>query len=118
MGPLGEQQVGPGGALAEEHQHRAVAGVGVLRGDIAREVVGVTKDIYPEFALELARTTGATYPQLADPGDDISGTEIRPRGYPAFAFLTADGEVEMTAGGIDSVEDLVDLVDSELGIEL
>lgn len=82
-------------------------------------VVGITKDIYPEFALELARTTGATYPQLADPGDDISGTEIRPRGgYPAFAFLTADGEVEMTVGGIDSVDELVELVESKLGIEL
>ena len=30
VGPLGQQQVGPGRALAEEHQHGALAGVGPL----------------------------------------------------------------------------------------
>ncbi|WP_244931049.1 TlpA disulfide reductase family protein [Nocardioides sp. W7] len=81
-------------------------------------VVGVTNDLWPEQAFELARTTGATYPQLADPGNDVQGTEIRPRGYPAFAFLTSDGDVEMVLGGIDSVDELVELAEDNLGITL
>ena len=81
-------------------------------------VVGVTNDLFPEQALELARTTGATYPQLADPGNDVQATELRPRGYPTFAFLREDGTVEMEAGGIDSADELVDLVEQHLGITL
>lgn len=81
-------------------------------------IVGVTNDIYPEFALELARDTGARYPQLADPGSDVAATELRPRGFPSFAFLSADGEVTMTAGGIDSVAEMVELVEANLGVTL
>ena len=81
-------------------------------------VIGITNDLYPEFALKLARDTGARYPQLADPGNDLQATDLRPRGYPTFAFLREDGGIEMTAGGIDSVDDLVDLVEKNLGITL
>jgi thiol-disulfide isomerase/thioredoxin len=81
-------------------------------------VVGVTKDIYPEAAFELMRSTGARYPQLADPGDDVPTTALRPRGYPAFAFIAEDGSFELTAGGIESAEELADLVEDHLGITL
>lgn len=81
-------------------------------------VVGITNDLFPAQALELARTTGATYPQLADPGNDVQGTDLRPRGYPTFAFLREDGTVEMSAGGIDSVAELTALVEEHLGITL
>jgi thiol-disulfide isomerase/thioredoxin len=81
-------------------------------------VLGITKDVFPEYALELARSTGARYPQLADPGDEIGSTEIRPRGYPTFAFVDAEGELTLAAGGIDSVTELVDLVEKNLGITL
>lgn len=81
-------------------------------------IVGITNDLFPAQALELARTTGARYPQLADPGNDVQGTDLRPRGYPTFVFLREDGEVEMTAGGIESVGELVDLVEDNLGITL
>lgn len=81
-------------------------------------VVGITKDVYPEFALLKARDAGATYPQLADPGDDISGTDIRPRGYPGFVFLREDGTAEVRTGGIESVDEMVDLVETHLGVTL
>lgn len=81
-------------------------------------VIGITNDRWPEQAFELARTTGATYPQLADPGNDAQGTDIRPKGYPTFVFLREDGTVEMTAGGIDSVDELVELAETHLGITL
>ena len=40
VGALGEQQVGTLGALAEEHQHRALAGVGGRRGHEPADVLG------------------------------------------------------------------------------
>jgi thiol-disulfide isomerase/thioredoxin len=81
-------------------------------------IIGVTNDIFPEAPLELARDTGATYPQLADPGDELSGSDIRSRFKPAFVFLHEDGEVEVVQGGIESADEMVDLVEQHLGITL
>jgi thiol-disulfide isomerase/thioredoxin len=81
-------------------------------------VVGITTDIWPEQALEMARETGAHYPQLADPGNEAQSTDIRPKGFPTFVFLGADGTVEMDSGGIESADELVDLVETHLGITL
>ncbi|WP_164477752.1 TlpA disulfide reductase family protein [Nocardioides pantholopis] len=82
-------------------------------------VIGIDiMDVMPKAALELAEQTGARYPQLADPGGDLQGTDLRAIGYPTFAFLDADGETTMVGGGIESAEELVELVEEHLGIAL
>jgi thiol-disulfide isomerase/thioredoxin len=75
-------------------------------------------DVLPGAALDLVKKTGVTYPLLADPGGDIQTTDIRPPGLPYFVFLAADGTVSEAAGGIDSAEQLVDLVKKNLGVTL
>lgn len=81
-------------------------------------ILGVTTDVFPEAAFEMTRETGARYPQLADPGSDLAASDLRVRQYPSFAFLSADGEVSMAAGGVDSADDLADQVEQYLGITL
>lgn len=82
------------------------------------QVIGITNDIWPEYALELARKTGAQYPQLADPSNDVTGSSLRVRAFPTFAFIAEDGSVTIRPGGIDSSGELVDLVETELGVAL
>lgn len=85
-------------------------------------VLGVDyQDIYPGVALELARETGATYPQLADPGGDLNGREPFPimRGAPYLGFVDESGRiVHSKFGGIESVDELVELVREHLGVTL
>lgn len=82
-------------------------------------VIGIDfLDVAPDAAMELVEETGATYPLLADPGGELQATELRPRGLPTFVFLAADGEVTMTAGGVESSDELVDLVREHLGVDL
>jgi thiol-disulfide isomerase/thioredoxin len=84
-------------------------------------VIGIDyQDVQPAEALKLARKSGVTYPLLADPGGDINGRDPVPvmRGIPMFLFVSADGDVQVVPGGIDSVDELVDLVDEHLGVSL
>lgn len=84
-------------------------------------VLGIDyQDQQPEAALELAKKSGVTYPLVADAGGDINGNDPVPRfvGIPVFLFVGADGDVQVAAGGIDSANDLVDLVQDKLGISL
>lgn len=83
-------------------------------------VLGVDSgDTMPGAALELAEKSGVTYPLVADPGQDLQGTSLSVRGYPTFFFLTADGRLEgPVAGGVDSVDQVVALVEQHLGISL
>lgn len=82
-------------------------------------VIGIDYlDTIPGLAMELVKETGATYPLLADPGGELQATSLRPKGLPTFVFLSADGTVEMTAGGIESADELVDLVETHLGVTL
>jgi thiol-disulfide isomerase/thioredoxin len=84
-------------------------------------VIGVDyQDRQPKAALQLARKSGVTYPLLADPGGDLNANDPIPviRGIPVFLFVDADGEVAFVPGGIDSVDELVGLVDEHLGIDL
>ncbi len=86
-------------------------------------VLGIDfNDVKPGAALELARETGATYPSLADPGGELMGKrafQIASRGLPAFVLIDADGEVvQQLSGGVDTVEDLVDMVRTHLGVDL
>jgi thiol-disulfide isomerase/thioredoxin len=78
-------------------------------------------DLQPQAALEFAKKVGATYPQLADPGGDLSGQAPFPRiyGYPYLAIVDADGAIAYQKfGGIDSYDEFVDLVDEHLGMDL
>ena len=85
-------------------------------------VLGVDgTDMQPQAALEFAREVGVTYPQLADPGGDLSGQAPFPyiRGYPYLAIVDADGEVAYQQfGGVDSYAELVQLVNQHLGTDL
>lgn len=84
-------------------------------------VLGIDyQDTQPAAALELAKKSGVTYPLVADPGGDLNANDPVPviRGLPYLLFLDADGEVTTVAGGIESADDLVDLVDEHLGIQL
>jgi hypothetical protein len=71
-------------------------------------------------AMDLVRKTGVTYPLLADPQGDLQGNTPFPArmGLPLFAFVDAEGRVELAAGGVGSVDDLVGLVDEHLGVQL
>ena len=82
------------------------------------QVIGVSIDVWPDHALKLAKKTGATYPQLADPDASVTGSDLRVRTFPSFAFIAEDGSVTVLAGGVDSSAELVDLVESELDIAL
>ncbi|MCW2767301.1 MAG: Redoxin domain protein [Nocardioides sp.] len=85
-------------------------------------VLGIDwQDPQPKAALELAASSGVTYPLLADPQDDLSGAAPLPnlRGLPFVAFVDADGKVvhqEFVA--ITSEKQLVDLVAKNLRVAL
>lgn len=84
-------------------------------------VLGIDyNDVHPESALALAEETGATYPSLADPGGELMGKKhFTIRGLPAFLFLDADGNVTATIhGGVESSDEVVELVREHLGVEL
>lgn len=84
-------------------------------------VIGLDyQDVQPEAALELARKSGVTYPLVADPGGDVNAQDPVPviYGIPIFLLVGADGDVAVAQGGVDSVEDLVAMVDDKLGIAL
>jgi hypothetical protein len=57
---------------------------------------------------------------VADPGGDINAKSPIPviRGIPQFAFVTADGDVSIASGGVDSVDELVELANDHLGTNL
>jgi thiol-disulfide isomerase/thioredoxin len=82
-------------------------------------VVGVDwLDTYPGAALDLAERTGATYPSYADPCGDLQETDLVIPGLPTFVFIREDGSIEMASGGLDTVDDVVELAEAKLGIEL
>jgi thiol-disulfide isomerase/thioredoxin len=78
-------------------------------------------DTQPEAALGLAEITGARYPQLADPGGDLYDQDdlrVAP-GLPQFILVDADGKVvKQLAGGVDTVAEVVDMVETYLGVSL
>jgi thiol-disulfide isomerase/thioredoxin len=57
---------------------------------------------------------------LAAPQGELPGKAPCPArmGLPLFAFVDADGTVELAAGGVDSVDELAALVDEHLGVDL
>lgn len=86
-------------------------------------MVGVDfNDVHPDGALALAEETGATYPSVADPGGELMTEDafaIARRGLPAFVFVDEDGVVVgQDSGGVESVDEVRELVSTHLGIEL
>jgi thiol-disulfide isomerase/thioredoxin len=60
--------------------------------DRSVRIVGVTDDPDRDAALELAATTGVTYPLLVDPAGRLRSA-LNVASLPSTAFLAADGEV-------------------------
>ena len=84
-------------------------------------VLGVDyTDPQTEPAMELVQRSGVTYPLLADPDGDISAKSPFPviRGLPLFAFVAADGTVQLASGGVDSLDEMVELANAKLGTDL
>lgn len=84
-------------------------------------LLGIDSGVWPELELEKARSTGVRYPQLADPGSDLWAHDPFPvrAAYPFLGFIDEDGRmVAHQAGGIESSDELVDLVQQHLGIRL
>ena len=86
-------------------------------------VLGIDfNDVHPDGALQLAEETGATYPSLADPGGELMVEDsfaVARRGLPAFVFVDESGAVVgQSSGGVDSVDEIKDLVADQLGITL
>lgn len=85
-------------------------------------VVGIDfQDTQPGPALELARASGVTYPQLADPQSELSLADPLPNivGLPFIALVDADGQVvDQRFEEIKSLRQLEQLVEKHLGVAL
>lgn len=91
-------------------------------------VLGIDfNDHQPGAALQLAKETGISYPQLADPDTDLALADPLPNfpGLPAIIFVDEDGAVVDDDGNlrvvfkeIGSVGELEALVEEHLGLTL
>ncbi|WP_183098841.1 TlpA family protein disulfide reductase [Nocardioides pelophilus] len=82
-------------------------------------VVGVDYlETYPGAALDLARRSGVTYPSFVDACGDLEGTDLIISGLPTFVFVREDGSVKIAAGGVETLDEVVELAEANLGIEL
>jgi thiol-disulfide isomerase/thioredoxin len=78
-------------------------------------------DQYPGTALEEAGKRGVTYPSLADPGGDLQGFDefAKLPGLPTMYFIDEDGKIAFQrSGGVDSTDEVADLVREHLGVDL
>lgn len=87
------------------------------RGGDRVKVLGIDyQDTRPDWAIDLMRQTGVTYPSLADPGGELR-VPLRVRGLPGILLLDERGQVvhqEFTV--IESYKQLADLVRKHLGV--
>ena len=82
-------------------------------------LVGVAIDTYPEAAADFAADKGVTYPSLLDGCGEVDETELAlGRGLPQTIFVAEDGSIVRHSGAFESVGDLVDLAEENLGVEL
>jgi hypothetical protein len=84
-------------------------------------VIGIDyQDTQTGPAIEFADEAGATYPQLADTQGALRAQPPVPARVPVpgFIFVDADGKATLVPGGIDSVDELVDLANEHLGTDL
>jgi thiol-disulfide isomerase/thioredoxin len=75
------------------------------------------QDALPEAALHLMLETGATYPSFADPIGAVR-VPFRVRGLPGIVFVRPDGTYSVRFILIDDYDQLLDLIQSELGVTL
>lgn len=75
-------------------------------------------DTYPGAAIELAARTGASYPSAADPCGELQETDLVIAQLPQFVFVAEDGSFTQLIGGIKTVDELLTMVDDQLGIDL
>lgn len=71
-------------------------------------------------AMELVQETGVTYPLLADPQSSLQGASPFPAlvALPMFAFVDGEGGATVVTGGVESLGELLDLVEEHLGVRL
>ena len=84
-------------------------------------LVGIdVRDPQTTAALELVKSTGVTYPLLADPDDVLSGKAPFPANIPVpmLVFVDDDGSIQPVSVVVSSVAELVDLVEEHLGVRL
>jgi thiol-disulfide isomerase/thioredoxin len=84
-------------------------------------IIGVDyEDVQVGAAFDLVRESEVTYPLLADPQSTLQGAGPFPgrMGLPLFAFVDEQGRATVVAGGVDSLDELVELVDTHLGVTL
>ena len=88
------------------------------------QLIGVDyADTYPGLALDLAKRSGVHYPSLADPCAALADSSLLvPGGLPFFYFVKADGTLghdgKPLPGGLDSVDQIKALAETNLGITL
>ncbi|MBA2699803.1 MAG: TlpA family protein disulfide reductase [Nocardioidaceae bacterium] len=81
-------------------------------------VIGIDWQDRPGFALAFANELGLTYPQIADP-DAVTRAPLRVSALPMTMLIDADGKIAHTTyGAIESLTELADLVDRELGVRV
>jgi thiol-disulfide isomerase/thioredoxin len=73
------------------------------------------QDTQPGNALTLLELTGATMPQLADPGGELA-EHYRLTGLPGILLVDAQGAVTFKLMRIDSYEQLLGLVEEHVGL--
>ncbi len=81
-------------------------------------VLGVDyQDTQPGAALTLLKQTGATFPQLADPGGALAD-EYKIVGLPGLLLVDGSGEVTFLLRRIDDYPELVGLVRQHTGVDV
>jgi thiol-disulfide isomerase/thioredoxin len=89
-----------------------------LHGDEV-PILGIDlEDTYPGVALQQAAERNATYPHVFDFDGTIQETSLHVPGLPTFFFLAADGTVTSQKGGLDSLEEVTEMVNTQLGLDL
>ena len=79
-------------------------------------VLGVNyQDTQPDLAIELLRRSGARFAQVADPGGELAET-YRIRGLPGILWVEEDGTARFANVKVESYDELVTLVSTELGV--
>ncbi len=84
-------------------------------------VIGIDyQDPQTAAAFDLAKRSGVTYPLLADTQGDLQAKPpfAARMAVPSFAFVAADGTVTLELGRVESADDLVALVEKNLGVSL
>ena len=89
-------------------------------GDLVAMLGVDYQDVRTEAAMAMVAEAGVTYPQVADPGGDLSGqAPFGPiRGLPLSVFVADDGTATVVPGEIESKQELADLVEQHLGVRL